>query len=221
MGGGRSPSGRLELFFQISSGPPRRRGFSELTGGLAGAVAASMLGARAAGLRDAFFQRLSCPEHTHTGIARRQAALLGEGLNWRSLDIYNLQRLGVLRLQRAGEPAHAGANLRFNVRFRCGLRLELTGERVDGPTGGSASTKLVDRRVAQRAIEPRHQAFVRRHLVRTHEDLRKRVLQNVFGELAITNAAFQVLQESAMVLKQKSYWGWGVDGVALRHFQPV
>lgn len=119
------------------------------------AVAAPMLGARAAGFDEALLQRLTGPEHPHAGVARRQPVALGERLHRHAVHVDCMERLSVLGLERAGQASNAAADFRREFRLGRGVRLELARERLGGAAGGGAAPERIDRRVSERAIEPR------------------------------------------------------------------
>src|SRR5439155_8029544 len=81
----------------------------------AAAVAAPVLGARAARLGDAFLQRFARAEQAHAGVARRQSALAREGLDRQALHIHRLERVGVLGLWARRQTADAGTDLTVDL----------------------------------------------------------------------------------------------------------
>jgi hypothetical protein len=69
--------------------------------------------------------------------------------------------------------------------------------------GCTATTKVIDGRVAKRAVEPRHYRLVRRRLVGMINHLGKGVLEDVLGQFPIAHAPFEEPQECTMVLEQR------------------
>ena len=161
-----------------------------------------MVGAGAARLGQALLQRFTCPEHSHAGVAGRQAALLGEHLDRCAVHVDGLQRFRVFGLQRPRQTADAGADFGFYLRLGYGPALELACKGLDRPARRAAPTELIDGGVAKRSIEPGDHAFVGRRLPGPVHHLRERVLQNVFRERAIADPALQVRQERPMVVEQ-------------------
>jgi hypothetical protein len=80
---------------------------------------------------------------------------------------------------------------------------KLTCEGLVRTISSSTTPKLVDRRVPQRAVEPRDDGLVRGCLLRSRDYLRKPFLQNVLGQRAVSDSALQILQESSVILEQR------------------
>jgi hypothetical protein len=67
---------------------------------------------------------------------------------------------------------------------------------------GTTPAKLINCRVPERSIEPRHDTFVGRRLLGTFDELGEGLLQDVFRQGAVANATLQVTQKRPMVLEQ-------------------
>ena len=178
-----------------------------------------MLGAGAARFDEALFQGGARTKDAHARIARRQTALLGEYVDRRAIDVDGLQGFCVLGLQGAGEAPHAGADFRLHVGLRRRMRLQLARKSLDRPIRYAAPAKLVDGGIAERSIEPRHNAFVGRGLLGAVDDLGECVLQDIFGERSIADAPFQILQECPVVLEKDGQRCWSVvvQGFGVSH----
>jgi hypothetical protein len=85
-----------------------------------------------------------------------------------------------------GEAGHARADLPFQLLAERPLGVELARECFVRPFSCAAPPKLIDGGVSKVAMEPWNDRFVRGRLVRSCDDLRKRVLEEVFGERAGT-----------------------------------
>jgi hypothetical protein len=83
------------------------------------------------------------------------------------------------------------------------MGFELTREGLVRAIGRATTPELINRGVPQGAIEPRNDGFVGRHLLRSGHHLRERLLQDVLGQRAVSDSAFQVLQESPLILQQR------------------
>ena len=87
------------------------------------------------------------------------------------------------------------------------MRFKLTCEGLVRTISSSTTPKLIDRGVPQRAVEPRDDGFVRGRLLRSRDHLRKRFLQDVLGQRAVSDSALQILQEGSVILEQRRDWG--------------
>ena len=76
------------------------------------------------------------------------------------------------------------------------------GESGERPLRRAAPAHLVDDGVAQRAIEPRHDALIVRQLIRARHHPGERILQDVFRQPAIADAPFEITEKRAPVLEQ-------------------
>ena len=68
------------------------------------------------------------------------------------------------------------------------MRFEFAGERLVRAVGGSAQTKRVNGGITQGPGEPGDDGFVSRGRRRSCDDLGERLLQDVFGERAVSGA---------------------------------
>ena len=172
-----------------------------------------MLGARPARLGDPLLQGFASTEDPHGSVARRQALLLGVGLDRSAADFDGAKCVRVLGLQARSQASDACADLTGHLGSRGFLRFKLSCEGVRSPIGGTSPAELIDRRIAQRSIEPWNDRFVRWRLVGACHDFGERVLQNVFGDGPIAHLALQVPQKRAMVLQEQ---GDGRRGLFIR-----
>ncbi|HTL43421.1 MAG TPA: hypothetical protein VL262_03715 [Vicinamibacterales bacterium] len=161
-----------------------------------------MLRARPARFNESLLEGRPGAKDAHPGIADREIPLRGEVFHRHALHINRLQCIGVLRFESARQASNTAANFSFDFRFRRGVRLELGRERLQRPAGGLAPSKSIDCGVSECSIEPRHETFVDRSLVRPLHHLDESILQDVFGQLAVPDTAFEIAQENAMVLEQ-------------------
>jgi len=83
------------------------------------------------------------------------------------------------------------------------MRFELAGEGVHRPGRGSATSKLIDGRIAQYPVEPRHDSFVGGCLIGIGHDTREGILEDVFGQRAVADAALEICEEGSVVLDQR------------------
>lgn len=129
--------------------------------------------------------------------------MLREISHRRALDVDRVQCLGIFGLECAGQTRDTLAD--FRVELGIGLEgvRQLAAKRLDRPIGGTAPAKLIDRGVPQRSVEPRYDTLVLRCLIGPIHDLGERILQNVLRQLAIADAAFEISEESAVVLEQR------------------
>ena len=160
-----------------------------------------MLGAGAARVGQPATKRGSGPEEPDTGVRRTQAGALRVGLHGQSVDVHRRQRLRVLGLESFSQTAHAGADLGVDLGRRLDGVVQLPREGRKGALLAASPPVAVDGRVAQDAVEPRYQRFVRdrREPVGGPDE---RVLQHVFGEVAPAEPPLQEAQEGAMVLDE-------------------
>jgi hypothetical protein len=161
-----------------------------------------VLSARSAGLDEALLQSLASAKDAYTGIAGRKAVLLRKRLDCRASHVNCLQSFRILLFERTCQARNTGADFRFDLRFRSGVRLKLARERFDRTPGGVTSPKAIDRGVSERPIEPRDKAFIGRNLIRPVHDFDERVLKNVFSQLAIVHTALEIPQKGSVVLQE-------------------
>jgi hypothetical protein len=97
----------------------------------------------------------------------------------------------------------AGADLGL---FFCTGRIlgfQLARERLVGSVSRAAASTLIDRGVSEVAIEPRNDGFVWWRLLRSRDDLRNGILEDVFCKCAVTDPTFHILQKGSVVLKRE------------------
>jgi hypothetical protein len=167
-----------------------------------------MIGAHPTRLGDASLQGLPRAKDSHGGVARREAFVLRERLDWRAPNLNRLERLRIFRLQRRRQSADTGADLVFQFRGGRLVRLEFTCEGLDRPVGGTTPAELIDGGVAKRSIKPRHYRFVAGRLLGPRHHFGKGILEDVFGQRAIADAAFEISQKRALVLDQNGNRGF-------------
>lgn len=163
-----------------------------------------MLGARSAGHGDLSPECFACTEHANGRVVLRDALLLGEARNGDPLDLDALQSGRVLGLQSVGEAADAPAHLRPDHLGRFLRRLYLLRELREGAVTDLRTAVVVHRGVAKRPIEPSDRRLTvaqRFELVKT---TRKRVLQDVLGNVSPTDPPLEEPQELAMVLHERT-----------------
>lgn len=170
--------------------------------GLARAVDAAAVGARAAGGDQALSQRFSRAEDADGGVRARDAVVVRERFHCRAVDLDALQRLGVLGLEAAGHAQHAFADVR-----RAGLDgldaiVDLGGQRRERATLGRTAPVAIDDRIAQRAIKPRDDGvFVTQGIGSSDRVLERRVHQ-VLGDGAVVHASLDERDELGMTRGQ-------------------
>ena len=81
------------------------------------------------------------------------------------------------------------------------MRFEFARECLVRAVSRSAAPELIDRRIAQRAVKPRDDSFIRRRLLRACDHFCKGILENVFCESTIADATLEVAQKSTVVLE--------------------
>lgn len=160
-----------------------------------------MLGAEPARLGQPGLQRLTRAMDAHAGVARREPALGRVCLQGGAADLDLLQRVGVFGLQRAGDARHAGADLAIELGVSGALAFELARERVEPPAARLVAPVMIDDGVAQRGVEPGHDA-VFRYFRRFGEIADERVLQDVFGERTVADAPLQEREEPPVIVEQ-------------------
>lgn len=161
-----------------------------------------MLCTDAARLFDALLQRFACAEDANRSVVRGETALLGESLYWCSAHIDFSQRFAVFRFQSGRKSRDALTDFPFHFGRWCELGFELPRKCFERAISCSATTVLVDGRVSQDSIEPRHESLVAGPVLRPGDDFRKRVLQDVLRDAAIADSALQVSEERAVVVEQ-------------------
>lgn len=72
------------------------------------------------------------------------------------------------------------------------VRFEFARERFVCAVGCSPPPELIDGRVPQRSVKPRHDSFVRWRLFRARDHSRERVLEDVFGQRAIADTPLEI-----------------------------
>ena len=82
--------------------------------------------------------------------------------------------------------------------------LEFAGEGFVRPLRRSSPPELIDGGVPEHPVEPRDDRFIVRRVVRPRDHFGERILEDVFGERAVPDAALEVSQEQTMVLEQRS-----------------
>ena len=127
---------------------------------------------------------------------------LGEVLDCAALDIDRIKCLGILRFQAGGQATDARTDLGFELRMWLNAGFEFSDKRFEGTTCRTPPPKLIDSGVTQSSIEPGNNPFVTRHEFRTVDDLCKGILQDVLGQVAVTDLSSQKVEERAMVLQE-------------------
>ena len=130
----------------------------------------------------------------------------GKGLDRRAADIDRVQSFSVFRLQRACEAAHARTDLVHELGVRFAPALDFAGERFSGACGRTSASELVYRRISNHAVEPGNQALIAWSQARPVDEFGERVLQDVLGQLTVTDLLGEVREKGPMVLEQDLEW---------------
>lgn len=149
-------------------------------------------------------KRFTGAKNAYGRVALRDPSFFGEVLHRDSVDLDPSQGIGVLRLERLRESGDTTAHLVAEGLARLLRLLDLGSEPGERVVGNLETTVVIDSRVAERSVEPRHDRLAvsqGRELVETTGE---RLLKDVLRQIAAPHAMLEETQELAMILDENA-----------------
>jgi hypothetical protein len=149
-------------------------------------------------------QSLPGPVYANGGILRCDARLLREVAELALIQIHDLERLSVVRLESRQKAGNTPANLLPHRRSRFLMFRELSAPGLHCPFRGGPVTVMIDHGVTQDPIKPGHHPFIV-HTSASLQSAGERCLQNVFSDCSGLDTTFQEGQKLPVSFHQLRY----------------